>query len=80
MENNLVEQVLKLYNIKSLDELSKDIDVPLSTLKTWRRGVISRLGERLMTLMIENYELKQKVGAVTHFLEAFGINGDKATK
>ncbi len=59
--SNIVSQVLELYEIDE-NTLSEMIDIPKSTINTWKNSKdngISKAGKAIMNLLIENYKLKK---------------------
>ncbi len=60
-KHNLVEEVLELYEIDE-NTLSEMIDIPKSTINTWKNSKdkgISKAGKTIMNLLIENHKLKR---------------------
>ena len=58
---NIVDQVLELYEIDE-NTLSEMIDIPKSTINTWKNSKdkgISKAGKAIMNLLIENYKLRK---------------------
>lgn len=58
---NIVDQVLELYEIDE-NTLSEMIDIPKSTINTWKNSKdkgISKAGKAIMNLLIENHKLRK---------------------
>lgn len=60
----LIENCLNAYNAKNVKELSELVGIAYTTLNLWEKNGPSKLGEKVLELLIENKQIKQHVEVI----------------